>query len=45
VQASNDGNVASLEFRIGELSVSVKEVADEAIRLADVIEEVRRDFV
>jgi hypothetical protein len=45
VQASNDGNVASLEFRLGKLSVPVKEVADEAIRLADVIEEVRRDFV
>ncbi|HEY5054310.1 MAG TPA: hypothetical protein VII45_12975 [Solirubrobacterales bacterium] len=45
VQASNDGNVASLEFRLGKLSVPVKEVADDAIRLADVIEEVRQDFV
>jgi hypothetical protein len=45
VQASDDGNVASLEFRLGELSVPVKEVANEAVRLADVIEEVRRDFV
>jgi len=45
VQASNDGNAASLEFRLGKLSVPVKGVADEAIRLADVIEEVRQDFV
>jgi len=45
VQASNAGDVANLEFRLGELSVPVKEVADEAMRLAEVIEEVRQDFV
>lgn len=45
VQASNDGNIASLEFRLGKPSVPVKEVADEAIRLADVLEEVRQHFV
>jgi hypothetical protein len=43
VQADNDGNVASLELKLGSLSAPVKGVADEAIRLVDVIEESRRD--
>lgn len=43
--AANDGNIASLEFRLGALAMPVQEVADAAIRLASVIEEVRQDHV